>query len=113
MDGLPLAVPFVVGIILRFGVPLLLTFGAAWLLRLLDERWQSEVERGEAPAGDGVRALRCWVLKDCPEDTRAGCPAYQDRSIPCWQHFRDERGRLAERCLSCQIFRRQPVPEPV
>lgn len=116
MDGPPIVVPFIIASLLRLGVPLLLTYGAAWLLRRLDARWQSEADAWSSTARssviDDVPALRCWRLRDCPDDARAYCPAYRDRSTPCWQHFRDERGRMATRCLSCQVFRRWLVPEP-
>ena len=111
MDGPPFVVPFITATLLRLGVPLLLTYGAAWLLRRLDARWQSEA--GAKPqAVKGNPGISCWLLQGCQGDVRDTCPAYQDRSIPCWQHFRDGRGRMESKCLNCPIFRRWLAPEP-
>ena len=52
------------GLLIRFGIPILLTGLAAWSLRRLDQRWQRQSEHirpaplgvGAAPAG----RLRSW-----------------------------------------------------
>lgn len=106
--------PLLLGTLLRIGVPVALTVAAAWALRKLDLSWQREAEDYRARAGIGratFELIQCWVLNDCPSEQRERCPAYRERQGPCWQHFRDERGRLTERCLGCQVFKRALAPE--
>ncbi len=106
---------FVVGIGLRFGVPLALTALAALLLRRLDGAWQREAEaRRMRPSsvGAALRQVRCWEELDCPSERRAACPAYAQPDMPCWQAFRDREGRLREACLECVVLREAPVPHP-
>lgn len=96
----------------RFGLPLLFTGLAAWGLRVLDRRWQSQAEHarpillgiGAAPA-----ETRCWETMDCPQDARQGCPAYGRPQAACWQVFRELTGLLPERCLGCDVFLSAPV----
>lgn len=100
----------VVGILVRLALPIAITLLVAYALRRLDQRWQRQ---GTGGRPGPVSIVRCWVLNDCPEEQRASCAVYQDQNIPCWQFNRDERGRLAPRCLNCQVFRQAPVYEPL
>lgn len=102
------AVSVVLGLLLRLALPLALTLLAAYLLRRLDQRWQ---QQGLNNQPGTVEVLKCWVLNDCPPEQRERCAAYQQSSVPCWQVFRDEAGRLPQRCLSCRVFRQTPVLE--
>lgn len=98
------------GILVRLALPIALTLLAAYALRRLDQRWQSQAAaRQPGP----VSVIKCWVLNDCPAEQRANCPVYQKQNLPCWQAYRDKAGRLPERCLDCQVFRQAPVIEPV
>jgi hypothetical protein len=101
----------VLGIVLRFGVPVLGTMAVIYFLRRLDARWQAEAVE-EAQAAELFPKLRCWVLNDCPEERRAKCPAYAQQGIPCWQVYRDGNGRLRNECLGCDVFKSAPVPIP-
>lgn len=112
MEDVEVIGAFLFGVVLRLGLPLALTLGATWLLRRLDLKWQAEAEDGRPGLGAvALGAIRCWVVNDCPPDRRQSCPAYLEKDIPCWQHFRDERGRLAEPCLGCHVFRQALAPE--
>ncbi len=99
----------VAGLLLRLGLPLVVTAGAIWLLRRVDARWQAEAEqtRTQLPV---VPIVRCWEVKHCPPEKVVGCPAYLDQGTPCWQQFRDRSGHLQERCLACQLFEQAVVP---
>jgi hypothetical protein len=113
MDALTELAAFVVGLILRFGIPLGLTALAAWGLRRLDARWQAESEalrQRAQPLGAAARWPRCWEVHDCPRTDKENCPAYGRTDVPCWQVFREVNGRLREPCLSCQLFRDVPSP---
>lgn len=100
-------------ILLRLGLPLAATALMVWLLQQLDARWQAEAERQQRATPRVVARVPCWEIRQCPPESRATCPAYAQPDLPCWQVFRDRQGRLAEACLSCQVFRDAPVPVPV
>jgi MerR family transcriptional regulator/heat shock protein HspR len=56
---------------------------------------------------EGLRRLLalipCWEGKRCTPEARASCPAWQDRSTPCWDLAR--RGQIAaSRCYECEIY---------
>ncbi|MFP3853628.1 MAG: hypothetical protein ACLFWD_04955 [Anaerolineales bacterium] len=97
------------GLLLRLGLPAALTLLAAYGLSVLDKRWQQQANKHQPSP---VRVIKCWVLKDCSPQQREACAAYQQREMPCWQIFRDDAGRLPERCLGCDVFRDAPVIEP-
>jgi hypothetical protein len=102
----------VMGLTLRFGIPLLLTAAAAWGLRTLDRRWQLQAEhRRPSPLGLGAAAseVRCWETSDCPAEKREGCPAYARPETPCWQVFRELNGFLPKDCLGCDVFLNAPA----
>jgi hypothetical protein len=100
-------VALIVGILLRFGIPLGLTLLLAWLLRKLDLRWLEEVRRQRASMsslGAAVRQVRCWETRRCNPERHATCEAFLQPEIPCWQHFRKDQGQLKEECLGCEVF---------
>jgi hypothetical protein len=101
-----------VGLLVRFGLPLSATLLAAWALRKLDQRWQTtaggSLGHGHA-LGAGTLQVRCWELMECSPEARAHCPAYLQSDERCWQIFRQVEGRLPERCLVCKVFRDSPV----
>lgn len=102
-----------VGLLLRFVIPILLTIVVVLLLRRLDARWQDEAEARIEERMSLVPQIRCWVLNDCPDEQRERCPAYAQTNKPCWHVFRDGNGRMREKCLDCHVFRTAPVPLPV
>ncbi len=98
--------------VLRFGLPVLATVLICRFFQRLDARWQAEAAKYQQINREKglVPAIRCWVFNDCPEEQRAGCQAYQEQHVPCWQHFRAEGGELKEGCLGCGVFRGATVP---
>jgi hypothetical protein len=113
MEGLIAAGTFLLGLLLRFGIPILVTVLIVQLLRRLDERWQHEGAQGKA-AGPGefsmFSELRCWILNDCTPEQRQRCPAFIEAIRPCWQVHRHGNGILKEGCLDCELFRGAPIP---
>jgi hypothetical protein len=114
MDALDLSALFAVvfGLLLRFGIPILLTGLAAWGLRRLDQRWQMQsehVRRAPLALGAAPAEVRCWEQTACPEAKRDACPAYARPSIPCWQVFRAASGDLSTGCLGCEVFVNAPA----
>lgn len=111
MEALEAFGALLVGLLLRLGIPLVVTaLGIIWLHRL-DERWQREAsQRRERAAAAAVPQARCWEQRGCPPERRAICPAYARPELPCWQVFRGANGRLQEACLDCDIFKQAPAP---
>jgi hypothetical protein len=97
---------FVLGLLLRIGIPVAVTALIFFLLRRLDEHWQKE-----ALAIPVVTSQRlCWEIRGCSEANRKNCPASAQPNIPCWQVFRTKNGLLREDCLGCDVFRLAPAP---
>ena len=97
---------FLLGMVLRIGIPVALTIAVIALLRRLDRRWQKE-----SLALPVIRSGKpCWEVKGCSEEKKKNCPAAAQPDIPCWQAFRSSNGILKETCLECDIFRQAPVP---
>lgn len=105
-DTNPLFV-IVIGLVLRFAIPLLITALAVAFLRKLDARWQAEAEN--IPLD--VEMPKCWVIKNCALEERAQCEAVFSNA-PCWQVRRLPNGYLREECLDCEVFYKAPAPMP-
>jgi hypothetical protein len=114
MQGIENGLAVVSGLLVRLAIPLLATIAVSWALRQLDRRWQREADEYRTTSGlKPVEIIRCWVLNDCPPEKREACPAYANRQQPCWQVFRDQQNRLADRCLTCPVFRSAPAPQSI
>ena len=88
-----------------------ITIVLAFILKKLDEHWQSEAEslpvvtpavRADHPA--------CWQVKGCTEEVKGICVAYAHPETPCWQIFRADDGQLSEKCVGCEVFMLPQVP---
>ncbi|TFH33868.1 MAG: hypothetical protein E4G99_10680 [Anaerolineales bacterium] len=113
MEGLMGTGAVILGVLLRFGIPVLVTAGFVYFLRRLDERWQREGTQREAVRPDEIRIfseLRCWILNDCTAEQRQRCPAFIEAIRPCWQVHRNGNGSMKEDCLGCEIFKGARVP---
>ncbi len=96
---------FLLGVLLRLGIPIAITAIVVILLHRLDRRWQKKaLAHPVAPAGKP-----CWEIKGCPESRKKDCPAYARQDTPCWQVFRRRDGVMKETCLDCDVFRQAPV----
>jgi len=101
------------GLLLRYGVPIAITTFVVWMLTRLDAKWQEQAELRKAPRtslGAEVRQVRCWETTECSRDQRDVCPAYVEPEVPCWQVFRKRDARLREECFTCPVFIEAPVP---
>ena len=97
---------FFLGVLLRLGIPVIVTVLLLVWLHRLDKRWQKEaLAVPVVPAG-----TPCWEIKGCPEEKKKTCPAAAQTKMPCWQVFRTKDGVMKEACLGCDVFRRAPVP---
>ena len=110
MNELTITAAVLFGILLRFGIPIAITFGLAWLLRRLDERWRNEAEQEavqEKYKTQQAALLQmwlqqpCWEINNCSKEQQALCKAFQQKEIPCWEMFR-ANGSLSPRCKNCE-----------
>jgi hypothetical protein len=100
---------FVIGLMLRIGIPVAVTILVIALLRRLDKRWQKEsLALPMVPVGE-----HCWEVKGCSKEQMENCPAVAQPDVPCWQTFRSKDGALNEVCLDCEVFRQASVPRIV
>ncbi len=92
-----------VGGLLRFALPLVITLLVASFLKRLDDRWRVENLR-ETMAAAGVSGpvqnLRCWEAHGCSPERRDQCRANQNPDQPCWESFR-VNGHLQNACKRC------------
>ena len=106
MEWLKTLVAILIGVTVRFAIPLAVTSVLIYLLRQLDAHWQAEAEQqATAPA---IEKPRCWEIRNCPPEQRESCPAFT-QAQPCWQVFRRPNGYLKEACLNCVVFRSAPA----
>src|SRR5512143_2618447 len=97
---------FLLGILLRLGIPIAITALVLYGLHRLDKRWKKEaLTLPVVPAGKP-----CWEAMGCSDDKKKNCPAAAQSNVPCWQYFRTRDGVLKEACLGCAVFRQAPVP---
>ena len=97
---------FLLGLLLRLGIPITVTALVFALLHRLDKHWQKEaLALPFVPAGKP-----CWEIMGCPETKKMNCPALALPKTPCWQVFRTRDGVMKEACLGCNVFRQAPVP---
>lgn len=110
MNEIQISAAVFLGILLRFGVPILITFGLAQLLRKLDERWRKEAEEEVTQAKYHAQQAAlvqmwlqqpCWEIKNCSKEQRSLCKAFQEKDIPCWEIYRSN-GSLSVRCQNCE-----------
>ena len=100
------------GIVVRFVLPIAATLLVIWFFRKLDAKWQLEAQQ-QLRARMAMAAANhtpCWEQRQCSAERRETCAAYQSSQMPCWQVFRDTDGRLRESCLECDVFLAAPVP---
>ncbi|MBI2334144.1 MAG: hypothetical protein HYU84_18620 [Chloroflexi bacterium] len=96
----------ILGLVVRLGLPLLVTVLIVIGLRRLDMRWQKEAEmerslliRDEEP---------CWKEQGLSmEEIKARA---DESGKPCWQIHRLSNGYLREACLDCDVFINAPAP---
>lgn len=114
---------------LRCVAPLALTILVGYLMNRLVNHWerQEAAEKAAPPAAAPRPAPRlkpavpimavkpaqpCWVLNNCSEAKRGGCPAYKNQIIPCWLARLRSDGALPAGCADCPIYRTRLVPIP-
>ena len=104
---------FLIGLLIRFGIPIIITAVVILLLKQLDKQWQSEAESSQAKLATAkAKNIGCWDINKCPPELRAKCNAYAHPDTPCWQVFRESSGQLQEKCLLCKVFKKAPIPVP-
>jgi hypothetical protein len=115
MNSLETIYYVIVGLVLRFALPLTLTVLLIIWLRWLDARWQRDADEIlMEPSGVSFWEGRtpCWDVKACTPEMRASCPVFRDGRTACWQVRRKPGGQLKEECLDCDVFLSAPVTSP-
>ncbi len=112
MSAQDVMLAFVVGVVIRFAIPIGLTLAAIWFFRKLDQRWKAEAEEltRMQMAMATAKRIPCWEQKQCSPEKMKSCPVYAQKELPCWQVMRDENGNLKPGCLDCSVFRNAPLP---
>jgi hypothetical protein len=110
MENLDTILVILIGLLLRFGLPMAITVVVVFILRKLDARWQAETE--EVPPTVEMVSPHCWEIKNCMPEQMRECPT-PTSTQPCWQVRRQKNGYLREECLTCQVFNQAPLPVPV
>ena len=93
------------GMTLRFVLPVGVTIALGYVLHRFDERWRiASLQEGLAKlAGDRpIGTVRCWEINDCPPERRNACRAYQNPETPCWDAV-SPNGHLQEACRRCPL----------
>jgi hypothetical protein len=102
---------------LRCIVPLMITVAIGYLMNRLVDRWEAEEAAEEAArpetqpilpaakvADSAAKNLPCWLIRNCDEKKRAGCPAHNEPSLPCWIARLMSEGDLPSSCPDCPIY---------
>jgi hypothetical protein len=90
---------------LRVGVPVAILFAVGAFIKKALEEPEPGLERQAAQ--DKVE-LHCWETKNCPEEERVRCPAYNHPQIPCWLALQQEGQNLKEACYTCPLYTIDP-----
>jgi hypothetical protein len=110
MDTLMEVGVLALGLLLRIGIPAVITVVLIFLFTRLDARWQVDALTSAQQRPVLARNTGCWKIHGCSEDKMKNCPAAAQRDLPCWQVFRSKNGVMQERCIGCQVFREAPIP---
>lgn len=100
---------FILGLLVRLGIPVGLTIVLIIWFSRLDARWQEESEHETALEAKPASNVPCWEVKKCASEDLAKCPAHAHPETPCWQLFRNKEGQLRQGCIGCQVFEMAPV----
>jgi hypothetical protein len=112
MDEFLVTVYMVLGILLRIGIPFVITFLLAWFLRSLDTKWRVEALQAqpcEALLHQVWLSEPCWEEINCLEELREVCSAFLQTEKPCWAVFQ-ENGNLQPKCLDCEYRKELLIP---
>jgi len=56
----------------------------------------------------GIRHLLalipCWKIKNCPEEVRSACSAYQQTDAPCWMAANKSWDCKSAECRICPVY---------
>lgn len=105
METFSSVLAIILGLLLRLAIPIVGTLSLIYFLRRLDARWQAEAQSTPVL----TQRVECWKVRGCPEEQRSRC-AVGSASLPCWQVLRQPNGYLQEKCLTCEVFTKAPLP---
>jgi len=115
MDEFLVTMSMVLGVLLRIGIPIGLTFLLASYLRRLDAKWREEarqVQPGEALLREMWLNNPCWAETDCVGEQRENCAAYHQKEVPCWEVYQ-KNGSLNRKCQECECHKELLLPSRI
>jgi hypothetical protein len=107
MEWLDTVFALIVGVAIRVGLPVLITVLVVRWLKNLDEHWKTKAANETMIK---ARNIGCWKIKGCLSENVATCEAAAHPEVPCWHYYRQENGKLQERCIGCEVFKQAPIP---
>lgn len=65
--------------------------------------------------------IPCWEMFRCPAEVKNKCPAFKNRSVPCWEvegtycklFDYEEKGNNIDICRYCRVYKRWGNSEPI
>jgi hypothetical protein len=111
VDGIYSFIIMFGGLLIRLGIPILVTVLITIWLRRLDEKWKREAEQASLSAARQrrVKGANCWELNNCAPAKRVNCPAFAKPQIPCWTQFTEANGQIRKSCEGCHVYQTAPV----
>lgn len=63
----------------------------------------------------------CWQMFRCPDDLKKECPAFKDRSLPCWEiegtysklYDYGIKGNSSDICQHCRVYKKWGQNKPI
>ena len=105
METITYFLAILTGLLLRLAIPIAGTLLLVYFLRKLDAHWQAEADHTPI----AVEKVECWKVKGCSEEQRKNCSG-ATTPLPCWQVQRQPNGYLQEKCITCEVFTKAPIP---
>jgi hypothetical protein len=101
------------GVLLRFAVPITITFLIARVLRNLDRKWREEAkleqDQSRLVFANLFQQQPCWDYNHCSGIRKAECLAYNQKQVPCWELHR-RNGSLSTACKTCNYRQQILIP---
>ena len=109
---------------LRCVLPMVLMFAIGYGMNKLVDHWEKQEAAAKAPKpaiplpvaqpaaarpAAAAAKIPCWVFKNCDEQKRASCPAYQNQSLACWVALIRAEGKLPAKCAGCERYSGMPA----
>lgn len=95
------------GIIIRFGIPIVITFVLSAGLQKLDQKWRKEAKIASkkkqvtALMVVDIEVIPCWIFNQCPETKFKNCVISNNPRQICWES-KYSKGKINAECIVCE-----------